>query len=142
MITVSSAYNAEKDNNPKKVALRDIILNMWKYKESRNVADLEFILYENVNEKNMKDMLPTVYQLMGRNMKDDGKNFAKFSLRPRASGNEQIAYHKLLTGTPFAAGASKMLREYSEFGTRQLGNFEFQWTSQTTWSFIVYFHKS
>lgn len=140
-IIITQAYNQDLDSNPNKVPLRDILLSFWQYKKGKTVADLEFLLYQNVVEKNMVDMLPDIYALLGRNMDDDKKNLAHFSLRPSASGNEQNAYFKLLEGCPFPAGANKMLREYSDFGTRPLGDFEIWWMGGNSFNFVVSFFK-
>lgn len=140
-ITITQAYNKDLDANPKKVPLRDILLSFWQYKKGKKVADLEYLFYENVIEEDMRSMLPEVYTLLGRNVDDDKKNFAQFDLNPRASGGEQTAYFKLLNGCPFPNGANKMLREYAEFGTRPLGNFEFRWMGGDSFNFVVYFWK-
>lgn len=141
MLYVTLAFNKETDTNPKKVPLRDIILSFWKYKKGRRVQDLEYIVYENVIEKDMRALLPEVYDILGRSMEDDMNNSALVTLRPSVGGNEERAYNLLLNGCPFPAGAKKMLAEYAEFSNRQLGNFEIKWSGGSSFNFFVYFYS-
>lgn len=142
-ISVIEAFNEEKDANPKKVAFRDILLSMWKYKENRAVTDLKTITYVWVQEKSLTALLPQIYEKMGRNLQDDKDNLAKFSIKAAAfyGSGEHWSYSQLRDNTPFGAGAKKMLAEYSEFADRQLGDFEIVWTTNTKWNFVVSLYR-
>lgn len=73
------------------------------------------------------DLLPQIYQILGRNMHEDKGNETSFVLAPSSTQQELKAFTKLSTDCPFVVDAQMMIREYSEFSTRKISGFEFHW---------------
>ncbi|KAG8156473.1 hypothetical protein KVR01_013707 [Diaporthe batatas] len=119
MLLIARAYNNSPDHDPRprshKLTLRAQIVSYWTSVERRSLSELSRIVYANVNEQTLKDLIKDVYEIMGAPM-DKGLLITR----------DHPPFDTLLTRTPFGGGVQKMLHEYADaFGIKDIKSFYF-----------------
>lgn len=113
MVTVYEAWN-QRDDETRRLKLRDMILSFWQQKAGQPPEALRIIEYDTVFETTLQSLLSAIYEAFGPS---NGR-----PLRVSASGrsrDERQAYQDLLTIGPFGNGAVKMLQEYASWVGKQ-----------------------
>lgn len=107
ILKVTRAFNnsVDYDRRPRnqKLKLRDQMVYYWCLVENRDLKDLRKITYSGVIERNLRDQMEVVYELIGADEMD----------RVRLQSTDP-AFQLLLNTTPFLAGTQKMLLEYGD----------------------------
>lgn len=110
-IQIPSAYTGN-DTRPKeqRLALRDLLLGIWKFHAGREPSSLRQISYMIVEEDGLKALIPKIYRLLGQ-PDETPLIVERYGSRP----GEKEAFALLMEEAAFCIGAGKMLKEYAEF---------------------------
>lgn len=119
MLIIARAYNDSPDYDPRprsqKLPLRDQVVSCWILVEQRSLSELSRIVYANVIEETLKNLIKDVYEIMGAPTDED-----------LLIMQGDPPFDTLLNQTPFGAGVQKMLYEYAYlFGDKQIKSFYF-----------------